>query len=124
MRPPGLSCLTEILPVVVGAPTESPCDTRFRNGSSVADGVYRLTYCFVLVVDGRTRRHFALVSRSARIMRWNPGALCGWFPVQNETPTDVSLVFRRSLVLAALLVASLVSMVALAPSRRDAVRRR
>jgi hypothetical protein len=41
-----------------------------------------------------------------------------------NVPTDVSLVLRRSLVLAALLDASSVSMVALAPSRRDAVRRR
>jgi hypothetical protein len=40
------------------------------------------------------------------------------------TLTDVSLVLRRSLVLADLLVASSVSMVALAPSRCDAVRRR
>jgi hypothetical protein len=45
-------------------------------------------------------------------------------PVKNGTPTDVSLVLCWSLVLAALLVASSVSMVALAPSRRDAVRRR
>jgi hypothetical protein len=37
--------------------------------------------------------------------------------------TGVSLVLRRSLVLAALLVALVVSMVALAPSHRDAVRR-
>jgi hypothetical protein len=42
--------------------------------------------------------------------------------VRVESP-GVSLVLRRSLVLAALLVAMAVSMVALAPSRRDAVRR-
>jgi hypothetical protein len=41
-----------------------------------------------------------------------------------QDTTDVSLVLRRSLVLVALLVASSVSMVALAPSQRDAVRRR
>jgi hypothetical protein len=36
---------------------------------------------------------------------------------------DVSLVLHRSLVLAALLVVLAVPMVALAPSKRDAVRR-
>ena len=38
-------------------------------------------------------------------------------------PTNVSLVLRRSLVLAALLVVVVVSLVALAPSQRDAFRR-
>ncbi|MGH3779113.1 MAG: hypothetical protein ACRDRO_00415 [Pseudonocardiaceae bacterium] len=38
--------------------------------------------------------------------------------------TDVSLLLSCSLVLAALLVTAAVSMVALAPSQRDAVRRR
>jgi hypothetical protein len=101
-----------------------PLYTRFMNGSSVADCVYHLTCRFVSVVDGRTRSHFALVSRSARMIELESGRTCGWFPAQNGTPRDVSLVLRRSLVLAAVLVASSVSMVALAPSRRDAVRRR
>ena len=83
-----------------------------------------MTCCFVSVVDGRTRSHFALVSRSARMIEVESGCTMRLVPVQNGTPTDVSLVLRRSLVLAALLVASAVSMVALAPSRRDAVRRR
>ncbi len=47
--------------------------TRFMNGSSVTDCVYRLTCCFVSVVDGRTRSHFALVSRSARMIEMEPG---------------------------------------------------
>lgn len=40
-------------------------------------------------------------------------------PAQNGTPTDVSVVLRCFLVLTALPVASSVSMVALAPSRRQ-----
>jgi len=62
----------------------------------------------------RTRNHFALVSRAARVIEVSLGALCGWFPAQNEKPTDVYLV----LVLASLLIASSVLIVALAPSRR------
>jgi len=54
-------------------------DTRFRNGSSVTDCVYRLTCCFVSVVDGRTRSHFALVSRSARMIEVEAG--CAMRPV-------------------------------------------
>jgi hypothetical protein len=67
-------------------------DTRFRNGASVVDCVYRLMRCFVSIVDGRTRSHFALVSRFARMIEVESGcALCGWFAVQTGTPLDVSL---------------------------------
>jgi hypothetical protein len=49
------------------------CNTRFRDGSSVADCVHRLTCRFTLVVDGRACSHFALVSRSARMTEVEPG---------------------------------------------------
>jgi hypothetical protein len=49
------------------------CNTRFRNGSSVADCVYSLTCCFVSVVGDRTRSHFASVSRSTRMIEVEPG---------------------------------------------------
>jgi hypothetical protein len=53
--------------------TGSPCGTRFKNGSSVADCAYRLTCCFVSVVDDQTRSHFAVVSRSARMIEAESG---------------------------------------------------
>jgi hypothetical protein len=49
------------------------CGTRFRNGSPVADCVYRLPCCLVSVLDGRARSHFALVSRSARMIEVESG---------------------------------------------------
>jgi hypothetical protein len=63
-----------------------------------------------------------LVSHSAKIIEVESGCTMRLVSIQNGTPTDVSVVPRRSLVLAASLVASSVSMVALAPSRRDAVK--
>ena len=54
---------------MVAPPPGLACDTRFRNGSSVANCVYRLTCCFVSVVDDRTRSRFALVSRSVRMIK-------------------------------------------------------
>lgn len=44
-------------------------------------------------------------------------------PARSKDETDASLLLPRSLVLAALLVTAAVSMVALAPSQRDAVGR-
>jgi transposase len=58
---------------MVAPPPGLAGDTRFRNGSSVADCVCRLTCCFISVVDGRTRSHFALVSRSARMIELESG---------------------------------------------------
>ena len=53
----------------------------------------------------------------------SPGCTTGWLQHGARMQTDASLPLSRSLVLAALLVTAAVSMVALAPSQRDAVRR-
>jgi hypothetical protein len=45
--------------------TFSVNSTRFRNGSSVTDRGQPLTCCFVLIIGGRTRGHFASASRFA-----------------------------------------------------------
>jgi hypothetical protein len=45
--------------------TFSVNSTRFRNGSSVTDCVYPLTCCFVFLIGGWPRGHFASASRFA-----------------------------------------------------------
>ena len=76
-----------------------------------------------MVVDGCTGGHFALASRSSRMIEVEYGCTMRLVPSTERDINGRVPGFRRSLVLAALLVASSVSMVALAPSRRDAVRR-
>jgi hypothetical protein len=90
-----------------------------RNGSSVTDCLQSLTCCFVWSpVPG-----LAAVSRFARTIGVESGYHVPGSQYGSGMHTDVSLVLCRSLVLAALLVVVVVSMVALAPSRSDAVRR-
>jgi hypothetical protein len=104
---------------MVAPPPGLACDTWFKNGSSVANCVYRLTCCFVSVVDDRTRSRFALVSRSVRMIK---GGVRVHYAAGSSTERDTNGRVRGPplfLALAALPVASSVSMVALAPSRRQ-----
>lgn len=67
------------------------CGTRFSNGSSVTYCVQCLTCCFVSVVDGRTRSHFALVSRSARMIEVGAGCAMRLVPsTERDTNGRVS----------------------------------
>ncbi len=124
MRPPRFRRLTETLAYGDSVPNRISCDTRFRNGSSVTDRIWGLTRCFVSVAGARTSSHFALASRFARTSNVESGYTpCGGFKCRRRDANGRVPGPPPFLVLAALLVVVVVSMVALAPSQRDAVRR-